>query len=264
MAPEPINASWYDYPKYYDLAFLSETLPEVEFIEAAFRKYCNFEARRLLEPACGTGRAVVELAKRGYELVGLDLNEPSLGYLRQRLAEQDLKADIFHGDMSDFELSKPVDGAYCLINSFRHLLTEEAALAHLRSVARSLRPGGVYLLGFHLLPPDADEEDCEEWSENDGQTEVSVRYLVLETSRPRRIEKLQVTLVARSAGEEFRLVDEFECRMYMAGEFLELLEKVPEFELCDVYDFWYDLDEPLELSDENGDTVFVLRKVAEA
>jgi len=260
MSRKPVSACWYDYPQYYDLAFLSDTLPEADFVEAAFRKYYHGEARRLFEPACGTGRVLAELTRRGYELVGLDLSEPSLGFLRQRLAQANLTAEVLHGDMSDFELSEPVDGAYCLINSFRHLLTEEAALAHLQAVARCLRPGGVYLLGFHLLPPDADEEDCETWSESDGQTEVTVTYLVLETDRRRRIEKLQVSLAARSGDEEFHLQDEFENRMYMAGQFLQLLEKVPEFELCDVYDFWYDLDEPLELSDENGDTVFVLRK----
>ena len=37
-----IEASWYDYPQYYDLAFRSETRMEADFIEAACRKYCPF------------------------------------------------------------------------------------------------------------------------------------------------------------------------------------------------------------------------------
>jgi SAM-dependent methyltransferase len=260
MSRKTVDADWYDYPQYYDLAFRSETVLEADFIEAACRKYCEHEVRRLLEPACGTGRVVAELGARGYELVGLDLSKPSLAYLRRRLARRKLKAEILHADMTDFDLSEPADGAYCFINSFRHLLSEEAALAHLQAVARNLRPGGVYLLGFHLLPPDADEEDTERWSESRGQTKVTVTYRVLATDRRRRVEKLRVCLLVRSKAKEFRLRHDFECRMYTAGQFLQLLEKVPEFELCDVYDFWYDLDDPLELSDENGDTVFVLRK----
>ena len=35
---------------------------------------------------------------------------------------------------------------------------------------------------------------------------------------------------------------------------------VPEFELRDVYDFWYEIDKPLELNDEITDTVFILQK----
>ncbi len=260
MARKPVEADWYDYPQYYDLAFRSETVPEADFVEAACRKYCGGDVQRLLEPACGTGRLVSELAARGYQLTGLDLSKPSLAYLRRRLARRKLEAEILHADMTDFDLSEPADGAYCLINSFRHLLTEEAALSHLQAVARNLRPGGIYLLGFHLLPPDADEEDTERWSESQGQTKVTVTYRVLETDRRRRLEKLRVCLLARSKEKEFRLRHDFECRMYTAGQFLQLLEKVPEFELCDVYDFWYDIDDPLELSDENGDSVFVLRK----
>ena len=48
--------------------------------------------------------------------------------------------------------------------------------------------------------------------------------------------------------------------MYTAAQFRRLLRQVPSLELCDVYDFWYDIEEPLKLSDELSDTVFVLEK----
>jgi SAM-dependent methyltransferase len=260
MPRKTLEADWYDYPQYYDLAFRSETVPEANFIEAACRKYCDGEARRLLEPACGTGRLVTELAGRGYELVGVDLNKPSLRYLRRRLERRKLKAELVHADMSDFELSQPVDAAYSTFDGFRHLLTEEAASSHLQAVARCLRPGGIYLLGFHLLPPDAAEECVERWAERRGQTKVTVTLRVLATDRRRRVERLRVCLLVRSGTKELRLRHEFEFRMYTAGQFMELLEKVPEFELCDVYDFWYDIDDPLVLDDEISDTLFVLKK----
>ena len=78
--------NWYDHPAYYDLAFRSETRLEADFIEAACRKYCPFAVQRLLEPACGTGRLVAELAARGYRVSGFDLSGPALAYLRRRLA----------------------------------------------------------------------------------------------------------------------------------------------------------------------------------
>jgi 2-polyprenyl-3-methyl-5-hydroxy-6-metoxy-1,4-benzoquinol methylase len=62
-----LQANWYDYPQYYDIAFRAYTEREADFIEAACRKYCPFSARRLLEPACGTGRLITELAARGYQ-----------------------------------------------------------------------------------------------------------------------------------------------------------------------------------------------------
>ena len=83
---------------------------------------------------------------------------------------------------------------------------------------------------------------------------------VLSTDRRRRIEVLRFSLRARTAKRDLILRNEFEFRMYTARQFKRLLASVPQFELCDVYDFWYDIDQPLALNDEITDTVFILRK----
>jgi SAM-dependent methyltransferase len=259
-AAAPLESNWYDHPRYYDIAFQSETLPEADFIEAACRKYCPFRVRRLLEPACGTGRLVVELASRGYRLTGYDLSGPALDYLRQRLARRRLRASVRKADMAEFRLKAPVDAAYCTFDSFRHLLTEQAARQHLECVAGSLRPGGIYILGFHLLPPDASEECIERWTERQGRTQVTVTLRVLAADRRRRLEQLRVSLLVREPGREHRLRHDFPLRLYTAAQVRRLLAAVPSFELCDMYDFWYEIDRPLRLDNELGDSVFILRK----
>ena len=177
--------------------------------------------------------------------------------------------------MTDFRLAAPVDAAFCPVNTFRHLLSEEAARSHLECVAAVLRPGGIYILGLHLLPPDASEEDGERWTERHGRTQVTVTLRMLATDRRRRIERLRVSLLAHTgmnrstaapgcgrqpASKEIRLRDEFSFRIYTARQFRRLLAGVPSLELCDVYDFWYEIDQPLPLNNDRADTVFVLRK----
>jgi SAM-dependent methyltransferase len=255
-----VEESWYNYPRYYDIAFRSETREEADFIEAACRKYCPFRARRLLEPACGTGRLMTELAARGYTTTGLDQSRPALEYLRRRLARRRLRGTVIEDDMADFRLARPVDAAYNTFDGFRHLLSEASARSHLECVAASLRRGGIYLLGFHLLPPDASEECIERWSERHGGTRVAVTLRVLATDRRRRLETLRVSLKVRSGAKELRLRDDFRFRMYTAAQFRRLLATVPSLELCDVYDFWYEIDNPLKLTNELSDTVFILRK----
>ena len=258
-------ASWYDHPAYYDLAFRSETRPEADFIEAVCRKYCPFPVRHLLEPACGSGRLVTELAARGYHVSGLDLSEPALAYLRRRLARRGLCGTIFHADMADFSLPKPADAAYNTFDSFRHLLDEPSARRHLQCVADSLRAGGIYILGFHLLPPDAAEECIERWTERHGGTQVTVTLRVLATDRRRRREWLRVSTLVRQGARTLRFRDEFALRMYTATQFRRLLADVPGLELLDdVYDFWYEIDDPLRLSNELSDTVFILRKIGKS
>ncbi len=112
-------ANCYDYPQYYDIAFQAYTRREADFIEAACRKYCPFDTRRLLEPACGTGRLITELAARGYQVTGFDLSQSALSYLRRRLARRLLHAETFEAEMSDFRLGRPVDAAYCTLRVLR-------------------------------------------------------------------------------------------------------------------------------------------------
>src|SRR6266571_5722752 len=103
-----VFANWFDYPQYYDIAFQAYTQPEADFIEAACRKYCGFRVRRLLEPACGTGRLITALAARGYELSGFDLSQPALSYLRRQITRRRLNVTTFEAEMSYFHLRRRV------------------------------------------------------------------------------------------------------------------------------------------------------------
>jgi SAM-dependent methyltransferase len=250
-------ANCYDYPQYYDIAFQAYTQREADFIEAACHKYCPFAARRFLEPACGTGRLITELAARGYQVTGFDLSQPALSYLRRRLARRRLHAETFEAEMSDFRLGRPVDAAYCTVNTFRHLLTEQAARGHLECIAGSLRPGGIYVLDLHLLPLDF---DTKRWTKRRVETKVTVTLRVLRTDLRRRIEDLRVCLLVRRGSKELRLRHEFQFRTYTARQFRRLLGSVPWLELCDVYDSRYDIEQPFALNDEAAYGVFVLRR----
>lgn len=254
------TGNWYDYPQYFDLAFSDETQAEADFFPAAARKYAQGPVRRWLEPGFGGGRLIVEMTRRGYDLVGFDNNPRALAYVQQRVKRANQSAELFLGDLTDFKLARLVDSAFCTFNTFRHLLSEEAALAHLRCVADAVRPGGIYILGLHLLPPDAAEECIERWSATRGQTKVTFTLRVTATDRRKREERLRVNMLVRSPSKELRLATEFPLRMYTAAQFKKLLAAAPQWELCDVYDFWYEIDEPLKLTNELSDTVFVLRR----
>ncbi len=256
----PALQSWYDQPRYYDLAFADETPLECAFFEAAFRRYAQRPVKSVLEPACGSGRLVAELAARGFALTAFDANQAALRYLRRRLQRRRLSADVFTADMTCFDLRTKVDAAVSTVNTFRHLLSEQAAWEHLRSVARSVKKGGIYILGFHLLPLDIDEECTERWSVERGRTRVTTTLRVLATDRRRRLERVRISLRVRDGNKDLRFRDEFSLRMYTATQFRRLLAKLPEWEFCDVFDFWYDIEDPLELDDEITDSVFILRR----
>lgn len=258
MKSTPLDC--YDAPRYWDLAFSDETAYEADFITAVAEKYFADKSLHVLEIGCGGGRQVIELTKRGFSVTAFDLNTTCAEWTRRQLRRRRLNAEVFCGDMTDFSIARPVHLAHCLVNTFRHLTTEASARQHLECVAGSLRSGGIYLLGFHLLPPDADEEDCERWTIQHRQTRITTTVRVLNFSRRKRMETVRFSLKVTSPQKIVRLSTDHQLRIYRADQFRSLLKSVPALKLLDVFDFCYDLTEPLPLNDQLGDAVFVLQK----
>lgn len=255
-------ANWYDYPQYFDMVFRDETPAEVAFFEKAFVSYTKREVKSLLEPGCGSGRLVAALAARGFEVTGLDLSPPMLDYLENRLRRRRLEAKLVLGDMSSMQLPTKYDAAFCTFNTFRHLLSDKLAVGHLRSVAAHLRQGGIYILGFHIIPLDAETECIERWNASHAGTKVSVTLKVIDFQRRKRQETLRVSIKAtKRSGTTERIRSEFPLRLYTHSQVKKLLQEVSdEFEVVGIHDFDYDIEVQRNLDSDLTDAVFVLRK----
>jgi SAM-dependent methyltransferase len=255
-------ATWYDHPQYFDMVFRDETADEVRFFEAAFERFCSRRVRRVMEPGCGSGRLVAAMAARGYDVTGLDLSTAMLDYLRRRLQRRSLKGTLVCGDMTEMAFSKPFDAAFCTFNTFRHLMKEEQAISHLRSMAKWVLPGGLYILGFHCIPLDADPECTERWNASHGGTTVHVTLKVIDFDRRKRQEMIRVSVKAiKRSGQVERIRSEFPLRIYSPVQAKNLLTKVQDdWEIAAIHDFDYDLDAPREFDDDLADAVFILRR----
>jgi SAM-dependent methyltransferase len=254
--------NWYDYPQYFDMVFRNETAAEVAFFTRAFDRFASGRVRRLLEPGCGSGRLVAAMAARGYQVTGLDLSQPMLDYLAVRLRRRNLKASLVRGDMTEMSLPNVADSAFCTFNTFRHLLSERDAVAHLRSTAEHVRTGGIYVLGFHLIPMDADTECIERWRASHGGTNVNVTLRVIDFNRRARQEKLRVTIKAvKRDGSIKRIASEFSLRLYTPSQARQLFQQVADvWEIHSIHDFDYQIDQPRELDEDLTDAVFILKR----
>lgn len=257
---DTISANLYDYPKYYELIFGSDWKAEFDFLRDCFAKHADREVRRVFEPACGTGRLLVKLGQAGFEVGGNDLNEKAVKYCNDRLARHGLPRSVFVGDMADFRLKKKVDAAFNMINSFRHLPTEQAAVAHFKCVAEALNRGGLYLLGMHLTPTDDDWEGEENWHARRGNLSVISELRTTGFDRKKRMEKLHMSFDVRTPTRHFTLVDVMNYRTYTRFQMKALFKKVPAFDVVETYDFCYDVDDPIEVDEDTEDVVYVLRK----
>ena len=129
-----------------------------------------------------------------------------------------------------------------------------------RAVARALRPGGVYALGFHLTRYTTRRKMHERWNvERDGRS-VACTISSWPPDRARRRERVEARMRVTEAGETRRFRTAWEFRTYDEAQVRTLLRAVPELEHVATYDFHYEIDEPQEFSDRQFDTLLVLRR----
>jgi SAM-dependent methyltransferase len=257
---------WYDTPRYYDLIFDADTKKEADFLEAALEHYGETRGKRVLEPACGSGRLVIELARRGYDVSGYDLSEPMLDYARARLDEQrsnsqdSRKVRLEVGALESFEPRGRYDLAHCLVSTFKYVRDEAGARSHLEHVAAALKPGGIYVLGFHLSEYDSTKRVRERWTAGDDSCEVVCNIQSWPPERKLRRERIRSRLVVDEAGSELRSETEWWFRTYDAAQVKRLFKSVPALELLAVHDFGYELDFTRQLDDSQLDCLFILRR----
>ena len=115
---------------------------EVDFIEDSL----GIErGGALLDLACGTGRHAIELARRGYEVVGFDLSLAMLARAGDEAQDRETKLNFVQGDMREMSFDEQFDGVYCWNTSFGYFEEDKNALVVDR-IHRALKAGGLLLL----------------------------------------------------------------------------------------------------------------------
>lgn len=259
------STAWYDSPRHYDMVYEDYTKPETRFLEAMLRRHGPpaSGARRILEPACGSGRLVESLARRGHRVWGFDLNANQLAYARERLRRNGLRATLWQDDLGGFDLARGAgrfDLAHCLVSTFKYVLTEAEAARHLRKVAAALRPGGLYVLGLHLTDYANPAPDHERWAARKGRTHVVSDTWSAPANPRTRTEAMRTRMRIREGERRWVTETEWTFRTYGPGQLRSLLRKAPALELVACHDFHYDPTEARSLDLASTDIVLVLRR----
>jgi SAM-dependent methyltransferase len=107
----------------------------------------RYAPRTVLDAGCGTGRVAIELARRGVEVVGVDLDAGMLDAAREKAP--DLVWVL--ADLTDFDLGRRFDVVVAAGNVMIFLApgSEPDVVARL---AAHVAPGGRLIAGFQLTP----------------------------------------------------------------------------------------------------------------
>ena len=211
LAPQPAEGSglrrkgrlWWedlfndDYLRAAEKVTDEQIAREIDFIEDSL----GIErGGALLDLACGTGRHAIELARRGYEVVGFDLSLAMLARAGDEAQDREAKLNFVQGDMREMTFDEQFDGVYCWNTSFGFFEEDKNALV-IDRVHSALRAGGLLLLDVINRDFLVRQSPSLAWFEGDGcvcMDEMSVdfitsrmkvkRTMMLDDGRSREIE----------------------------------------------------------------------------
>ena len=154
---------------------------EVDFIEESLGVA---KGGVVLDLGCGSGHHAVELASRGYGVVGYDLSVYQLALAADVAQEREQKINFLQGDMREMAFEAMFDGIYCWNTSFGYF-EEEKNAAVAERVFRALKPGGMFLIDIANRDFAAAYSPSQLWYEGDScvcMDDMSVDFI---TSRLR-------------------------------------------------------------------------------
>jgi SAM-dependent methyltransferase len=129
---------------------LMSVVPYPHWVNYVERLWDRFAVRptRVLDLACGTGNVTLELARRGYWVMGVD---NSAAMLRQAERKAAWGARFLLRDARHLDLPETFDACVCLFDSLNYLLDPEELRAAFAGVARRLEPGGLFIFDVNTV-----------------------------------------------------------------------------------------------------------------
>ncbi len=150
----PRRPRWWEEGEYYDKSYLDDPHEQRNRSGTFVRKQVSFIRRQLrsgkkakmLDLACGIGQVSIELARRGFQTTGTDLNRYFLAVCRRNARKAEVRVRFIRADMRDLPFES---GAFDVVVCFNHsigIFRDEAENRRaFGEAARVLRPGGKFL-----------------------------------------------------------------------------------------------------------------------
>ena len=125
---------------YLKYPWVGSTVPDCDYLEHVLDVR---PGARLLDVGCGVGRHVVELARRGYRMTGIDVSRGLLRVGARLAREAAVEVELRHLDARLLDFDSEFDAAYSVCEgAFSLVPSDEENLAILEGLRRAVKPGG--------------------------------------------------------------------------------------------------------------------------
>jgi SAM-dependent methyltransferase len=143
---------WFSSPFYHRLYFERDEKEAEKFIQNLVHFLQPKPGSTMLDVGCGRGRHSFILAKMGFDVTGFDLSFESIEYAKQfvqkdSFGEKD-NLTFYQHDMRYPFWVNYFDCAFNFFTSFGYFATRREHDDAMRTVATSLRPGGIFVVDY--------------------------------------------------------------------------------------------------------------------
>ena len=145
------------YAENYDLFYEDKDYEaECDLIEGIFRRHADGQVSTILDLGCGTGNHAISLARRGYQLTGVDRSPEMIGSaeVKAQLQHGELKKapQFLKGDVRCLELGQSFDAVIMMFAVLGYQLTNPDLSSTLGAVRQHLKPGGLFIFDVWYGP----------------------------------------------------------------------------------------------------------------
>jgi SAM-dependent methyltransferase len=127
-----------------NMSWVEDTLNQVDFIEEVLSLEGN---EKILDLACGFGRHSLELARRGYRVIGYDITKAYVDDANESARMNGLNAKFYESDIRDLHLNNEFDVVLNLADgAIGYLENDDENLRIFDVISKALKPGGKSLI----------------------------------------------------------------------------------------------------------------------
>lgn len=223
-----------------------------DYVSTLFKRLGVSQGATVLDLACGTGSLTVELAKLGYDMIGVDVSEDMLSQAQNKMYADEVSMLLLKQNMTELDLYGTIDAAVCMLDSLNHLNSADEVRTAIAKVGLFMNHGGIFIfdvntiykhreiLGNNTYVYDCDDVYCvwQNTLNDDDSVEINLDIFEYEDE------------------VYYRSDENFTERAYPIEDIKEWLRE-SEFELIDIYDEMTDN----KLCDTTERAVFVARYI---
>ena len=136
---------------YHELAKSYDRLTNDVDYEATVEFYMQILDREGLKPrtvvdlACGTGSVTEILARKGYQVTGVDMSEEMLTEAMAKVMDMENPPRFVCQKLQELRLPRAVDMAVCALDSLDYITDPADCAEAIRRTYKALNPGGIFI-----------------------------------------------------------------------------------------------------------------------